>query len=88
MPQDAPLPFFWAVVMWLIRLVLWPFCIYDVIFQRDPLGVAFVVMLLLTVLFWGFIIELVFMAKSRLRPKPDDRLQISFPSRPSRDKKL
>ena len=66
MPQDPPLPFHWAVVMWFIRLAVWPICVYDVIFQRDPSVVTALVMLLLTVAFWGFIIELVFMAKSRL----------------------
>jgi hypothetical protein len=68
MPQDPPLPFRWAVVMWFIRLALWPFCVYDLIFQRDPSGIAFLVMLLITALFWGFIIELLFMLKRRLWP--------------------
>src|SRR5882724_4576704 len=68
MPQDPPLPFCWTVVMWFITLALWPFCIYDVVFQRGPAGVAFLVTLLITVSFWGFVVELVVMAKSRLWP--------------------
>ena len=60
MPQDPPLPFFWAAVMWGIRLALWPLCLYDVLFQRDPSGLMLVFLLLATAVFWGYIIELIY----------------------------
>ena len=68
MPQDPPLPFSGVALMWFIRLALWPFFVYDVVFQRDPSGVAFLIILLITALFWGFVIELLFMVKRRLWP--------------------
>jgi len=64
-----------ALVMWLIRLALWPFYFFDAIFQHDSSGVAFWVMLLITTLFWGFFIELFLVAKSRLRLTPRSRQQ-------------
>jgi hypothetical protein len=63
MPQDPPLPFRWAVVMWFIRVALWPF-----LSQQAPHGISWLVLLLVTALFWGFIIELLFMVKRRLLP--------------------
>jgi len=67
MPQDPPLPFRWAVVMWFIRVALWPF-----LSQQAPHGISWLVLLLVTALFWGFIIELLFMVKRRLWPnKPE-----------------
>ena len=64
MPQDPPLPF-WTFAF---ILPLWPYCVYDVIFQRDPSGIMNIVVFLITVLFWGFFIELIFMAMARMSP--------------------
>ena len=64
MPQDPPLPFRWAAVMWFIRLALWPFlCLRD-----DPHGITWFALILVAALFWGFIIELLIMVKRRLWP--------------------
>ena len=60
MPQDPPLPFFWSAVMWGIRLALWPLCVFDLAFQRDPSGLVLVFLLLAAAAFWGFIIELIY----------------------------
>ena len=75
MPQDPPLPFFGAAVMWGIRLALWPLCIYGVLFERDPSGLAFAFLLLAAAGFWGFTCELAcYILASRHRHKTLGRM--------------
>jgi hypothetical protein len=68
MPQDPPPPSCWAVFMWLVKLVFWPFFFSDLIFPDGLTDLALLVVLLITGLFWGFVVELIFMVKARLWP--------------------
>ena len=69
MPQDPPLPFRWAAVMWFIRLALSPLIVYSLACKQDPHGMILLAYLFATALFWGFMIELFLMARSRMKPK-------------------
>jgi hypothetical protein len=48
-------------------IVLWPFAIVLLILHRDPPLLMGVLLLLVTGLFWGVMVELVFILKSRLK---------------------
>src|SRR5258706_7268273 len=65
---DPPIPLMWVAFLWFGALVLWPFAVHGLLWQHEPHGIVWLVTFLVTALFWGFIIELFFMVKTRLRP--------------------
>ena len=69
MPQDPPLPFRWAAVMWFVRLALLPLIVYSWACKQDPHGMILLACLFATALFWGLMIELLLMARRRRKPK-------------------
>jgi len=70
MPQDPPVPVLVTASIWFCALALWPLFVYALIFQHDPTGISSLAVLLTTMLFWGFIVELLFITKARLWPNP------------------
>ena len=68
-PGDPPVPFLWTAFLWVCISFLWPFlAYYYLISHSDPHGIHWLAVFLVAALFWGFIIELLFMVKKRLWP--------------------
>ena len=68
MPQDAAPPFIWTACVWLWALAVWPLLVYAWIFGHDPSGIFYVSLLLMTISFWGVVVELFIMMKTWLWP--------------------
>ena len=67
-PHDPPVPILWQAFLWFCALMLWPFLVASLLFHLEPMSVFWFVLWLVTGLFWGLMIELVYVAGKRLRP--------------------
>ncbi len=64
-PTDAPPTIGNEILRHVCMTALWPFAITSLILHGDPpLGICWLLLWIVTGLFWGFVIELVFMLKA------------------------
>jgi len=68
LPDDPTVSVGLVAFLYFGALVMWPFFLHGLVFQQAPHGIVWLAMFVVTALFWGFIVELLFMVKTRLWP--------------------
>lgn len=66
LPDDPTVSLSLVAFIYFGALVLWPFFVHGLAFHQAPHGILWLAMFAVTALFWGFIIEWLFLVKTRL----------------------
>ena len=68
LPDDSAAPLASFAFIWAGAFILWPFFVHGCLWQHEAHGFIWLALFLLAALFWGFMIELIFLVKARLWP--------------------
>ena len=80
-PTDPPPTIGHEILRFVCMIACWPFAIVSLIFHRDPpLLIYWLLLWVVTGVFWGLIIEVFFVVKARLRPNKSLQPTATAPS--------